>query len=96
MNTRLLAQFRKKKIFHVAEWLGRATFTRKVPVSIPSPVSKFFTDPDPSICGVGTFWVKDLERAKMKLCQTKEHKPASNFYNCTYVRKSSVSALVLR
>ncbi len=40
--------------------------------------------------------LKDLERAKMKLCQTKEHKPASNFYNCTYVRKSSVSALVLR
>ncbi len=36
------------------------------------------------------------KRAKMKFCQTKEHKPASNFYNWTYVQKSSVSALVLR
>ncbi len=50
--------------------------------TVPLPHQKFYAD------FTVTLYVKDLERAKMKFCQTKEHKPASIFYNCTYMSKS--------
>ncbi len=44
------------------------------------------------ICGVPKVLhtqldLKDLERSKMKFCQTKEHKPGYNFYNIVHVPK---------